>query len=47
MHIQNTIASESLPRKNDSDLRPRRLEDIVYQSVTVAAILLVLSSVVF
>lgn len=40
-----TLASNSRPKQNDEGLHPRRLEDVVYQGVTIAAILLVLVSV--
>ena len=46
MQSSTPIASTPLP-KNENAPRLRRREDIVYQGVTVAAILLVISSVVF
>jgi hypothetical protein len=38
------IASQPLPRPSNGFLRNRRVEDVVYQIVTVAAILLVIGS---
>jgi hypothetical protein len=38
------IASQPLPRPRDGFLRNRPMEDVVYQIVTVAAILLVMGS---
>ena len=45
MHTSPTIASTPLPNTNYGPTRTRRLEDVVYQTVTVAAILLVLCSI--
>jgi hypothetical protein len=38
------IASQPLPRLRDGFLRNRPMEDVVYQIVTLAAILLVMGS---
>jgi hypothetical protein len=46
MQSSTPIASTPLP-KNENAPRLRKREDIVYQGVTIAAILLVISSVVF
>jgi hypothetical protein len=45
MPTTSTLASNSLPKPHDEGSRPRRQEDVVYQGVTIAAILLVLGSV--
>ncbi len=45
MHCSNTIASNPLPKPDDGGTRPRRPEDVAYQGVTIAAILLILGSV--
>ncbi len=45
MHNSPMIASTTLPKTNDGEKRQRPLEDVVYQSVTVAAIILLLGSI--
>jgi hypothetical protein len=45
MHTSPTSASANLPKTDDEASRPHRLEDVVYQSVTVAAIILLLGSI--
>ena len=45
MPTTTTLAHNPLPSPSDDGSRPRRLEDIAYQGVTIAAILLLLGSV--
>jgi hypothetical protein len=45
MQPSNTFASNTLPGADDGGTRSRRREDLVYQGVTIAAILMVLCSV--
>ena len=44
MHPPTQSASHSLPPSHSGSRRARRTEDVVYQIVTLAAILLVLGS---
>jgi hypothetical protein len=44
MHPTPQIASQPLPRPSNGFLRNRPVEDVVYQIVTLAAILLVMGS---
>jgi hypothetical protein len=44
MHSPTQTASHPLPPSSNGSVRARRSEDVVYQIVTVAAILLVLGS---
>jgi hypothetical protein len=44
MHPTTQIASQPLPGPSNGSLRNRPVEDVVYQIVTLAAILLVMGS---
>lgn len=45
MHTSHQFATRPQPPFADRNVRPRKTEDLAYQTVTVAAILLVLGSV--